>query len=197
MNTETGVDEVGRGAVFGVVVAGSVTISEDQYDYLQQMGVKDSKKLSPIKRAELDQLIRSVADWGIGVATIAEIEEFNILNASLLAMERAIAQLQIMPNHCFIDGNQALKFQEISPIKQTTVIKGDSLYLCIAAASIIAKVYRDRLIIELSAKYPFYDLANNKGYATAKHQDAILRLGLTDLHRQSFCQRFVAKESIS
>lgn len=194
MNTETGVDEVGRGSIFGVVVAGAVTISEDQFDYLKQMGVKDSKQLSSVKRVKLDLIIRSVADCGIGVATIAEIEKLNILNASLLAMERAIAQLQIMPNHCFIDGNQPLKFQEISPINQTTVIKGDSLYLCIAAASIIAKVYRDRLIIELAAKYPQYDLDNNKGYATAKHQDAIFRLGLTDLHRQSFCQRFIAKQ---
>ncbi len=197
MNTETGVDEVGRGAVFGVVVAGAVTISEDQFDYLKQVGVKDSKQLSPVKREKLDRVIRSVADWGIGVATIAEIEKFNILNASLLAMERAIAQLQIMPTHCFIDGNQPLKFQEISPINQTTVVKGDSLHLCIAAASIIAKVYRDRLIIELAEKYPQYDLANNKGYATPKHQEAIFRLGLTDLHRQSFCQRFITRETTS
>jgi ribonuclease HII len=195
MNTETGVDEVGRGAVFGIVVAAAVTVSSDRIDYLQQMGVKDSKKLSPAQRQKLDRVIRSVADCQIGVATVAEIENLNILNASLLAMERAIAQLNIPPDHCFVDGNQPLKFREISPIEQTTVIRGDSLYLCIAAASIVAKVYRDRLIIELANNYPQYDLANNKGYATAKHRDAIFRLGLTDLHRPSFCDRFVIKDS--
>jgi len=191
MNRETGVDEVGRGAVFGVVVAGAVTISEDQLEYLQNMGVRDSKKLTATKREKLEQVIRSVADCGIGVASIAEIENLNILNASLLAMERAIAQLSSPPDHCFIDGNQRLKFQEIPPIPQTTVVRGDSIYLCIAAASIIAKVWRDRLIIELAQEYPQYDLENNKGYATAKHREAIFKLGLTNLHRSSFCSHLV------
>jgi len=191
MNIETGVDEVGRGAVFGVVVAGAVTISEDQLEYLQNMGVRDSKKLTATKREKLEQVIRSVADCGIGVASIAEIENLNILNASLLAMERAIAQLSSPPEHCFIDGNQRLKFQEIPPIPQTTVVRGDSIYLCIAAASIIAKVWRDRLIIELAQEYPQYDLENNKGYATAKHREAIFKLGLTNLHRSSFCSHLV------
>lgn len=191
MNTETGVDEVGRGSIFGVVVAGAVTLSTDQFDYLKNMGVKDSKKLSPTKREKLDKVIRSVADCGIGVATLSEIENLNILNASLLAMERAIAQLNFPPQHCFIDGNQPLKFQEITPIPQTTVVRGDSIYLCIAAASIIAKVWRDRLIIELGQDYPDYDLANNKGYATAKHREIISRLGITNLHRQSFCSHLL------
>jgi ribonuclease HII len=189
--TETGVDEVGRGAVFGVVVAAAVTVSSDRLEYLQQMGVKDSKKLSPSKREKLDRIIRAVADCQIGIATVAEIEKINILNASLLAMERAIAKFAPIPEHCFIDGNQQLKFQEMLPIKQTTVVKGDSLYTCIAAASIIAKVYRDRLIFEIAKDYPEYDLANNKGYATAKHREAIFKLGLTDLHRRSFCSQFV------
>ncbi|AFY72651.1 ribonuclease HII [Synechococcus sp. PCC 7502] len=189
---ETGVDEVGRGAIFGVVVAGAVTIPDHQFDYLKSMGVKDSKKLSPNQRAKLDRVIRAVADCGIGLATVAEIEELNILNASLLAMERAIAQLNTFPAHCFIDGNQRLKFQEIPMIPHTTVIKGDSIYLSIAAASIIAKVWRDRLITELAQEYPKYDLARNKGYATQRHRDALSIYGITNLHRQSFCTNFLA-----
>ena len=110
----------------------------------------------------------------------------NILAASLLAMERAIAQLQPQPNHCLIDGNQLLRFKLIAPIPQTTVIKGDSLSVSIAAASIVAKVWRDRQMVELAEVYKGYDLATNKGYGTTKHREAIAKLGYSDLHRKSF-----------
>lgn len=187
----TGVDEVGRGAVFGMVLAAAVSIGADQALYLQSLGVKDSKRLCPRQREKLNSIIRAVTDWGIGSASVAEIAQFNILNASLLAMERAIAQLKEQPSHCWVDGNQKLKFQEIMPLDQTTVVRGDSQCLAIAAASIIAKVERDRLITELAPQYPAYDLARNKGYGSARHRAAIAQYGLTPWHRVAFCQKFI------
>jgi ribonuclease HII len=117
------------------------------------------------------------------LATVAEISEINILEASLLAMERAIAQLIPQPTHCLIDGNQKLRFRELSAMPQTTLVRGDNLSLAIASASIVAKVWRDRYLAEQAEIYPGYDLAQNKGYGTAKHLEAISRLGLTDQHR--------------
>ncbi|AFY69463.1 RNase HII [Thalassoporum mexicanum PCC 7367] len=208
-----GVDEVGRGALFGAVVAAAVILPVEPvdrlalaehnhtgcYGQLVSAGVRDSKQLSATQRDELDSLIRSVAiDCQIGTASVAEIAELNILNASLLAMERAIAQLQPRPNHCLIDGNRQIKFKIIAPIDQTTVVKGDQKSLSIAAASIIAKVWRDRYVIDLAEKYPDYDLVNNKGYATAKHRQAIKELGFSDLHRRSFkLQELAGNENLS
>lgn len=186
-----GVDEVGRGAVFGMVLAAAVSIQEDQVPYLQSLGVTDSKRLSPKRREELSPIIQTITDWGIGSVSVAEIAKFNVLDASLLAMERAIAQLHTRPCHCLVDGNQKLKFQEITPIPQTTIIKGDTKFLSIAAASIIAKVERDRLISELGLHYPEYDLEHNKGYGTAKHRAAIAKYGLTPWHRVAFCQKLI------
>lgn len=180
-------DEVGRGALFGVVVAAAVILLPDRLTSLHEAGVTDSKKLSPQRRALLDSLIRDIAvDCQVGVATVAEIDHTDILEASLLAMERSLAALTVTPNHCLIDGNQPLRFRLISPLAQTTVVKGDARCLSIAAASIVAKVWRDRLMEELDSQYPGYDLASNKGYGTPKHRAAILRLGYTDQHRQSF-----------
>ncbi|ELS31731.1 MULTISPECIES: ribonuclease HII [Pseudanabaena] len=182
-----GVDEVGRGALFGEVVAAAVILPITQLANLENLGVTDSKKLSPQKREKLDLLIREVAiACAIGTASVVEIDHMNILGASLLAMERAIAQLQPQPDHCLIDGNQLLRFKLIPPLAQTTVIKGDSLSISIAAASIVAKVWRDRKMIELANSYPDYDLATNKGYGTAKHRQAITNLGYSDLHRKTF-----------
>ena len=182
-----GVDEVGRGCLFGDVVAAAVILPYDRLMELEQLGVTDSKKLSPKRREQLDLIIREVAiAYAIGHASAKEIDEMNILAASLLAMERAIAQLQPQPNHCLIDGNQLLRFKLIAPIPQTTVVKGDSLSVSIAAASIVAKVWRDRQMVELAEVYKGYDLATNKGYGTAKHREAIAKLGYSDLHRKSF-----------
>ncbi|WP_019498456.1 ribonuclease HII [Pseudanabaena sp. PCC 6802] len=182
-----GVDEVGRGALFGAVVAAAVILPVDRFSVLHKAGVTDSKRLAPQRRATLDRLIREVAvDCQVGMATVEEIDRMNILEASLLAMERSIAKLKIKPNHCLIDGNQPLRFRLIEPLPQTTVVKGDATCLSIAAASIVAKVWRDRLMTELDLEYPGYDLAKNKGYGTVKHREAILRLGYSDRHRQSF-----------
>ena len=190
-----GVDEVGRGCLFGEVVAAAVILPIECLTDLKKLGVTDSKKLLPQRREKLDRVIREVAiACQIGTASVAEIDEMNILAASLLAMERAIAQLQPQPNHCLIDGNQLLRFKLIAPIPQTTVIKGDSLSISIAAASIVAKVWRDRQMVELAKIYTGYDIAANKGYGTSKHRDAIAKLGYSDLHRKTFKLKFKAKE---
>lgn len=182
-----GVDEVGRGSLFGEVVAAAVILPIDRLVDLENLGVTDSKKLSPQRRDKLDLIIREIAiACEIGTASVIEIDEMNILAASLLAMERAIAKLQPQPNHCLIDGNQLLRFKLIAPIPQTTVIKGDSLSISIAAASIVAKVFRDRQMIELAEIYTGYDIAANKGYGTLKHRNAIAQLGYSNLHRKTF-----------
>jgi ribonuclease HII len=182
-----GVDEVGRGALFGDVVAAAVILPTDRLAYLEDLGVTDSKKLSGQRREHLDVLIREVAiACEIGTASVVEIDQMNILAASLLAMERAIAKLQPQPQYCLIDGNQLLRFQLILPIPQKTIIKGDSLSLSIAAASIVAKGWRDRQMVEMAEVYSGYDLAKNKGYGTVKHRQAIAQLGYSDLHRKTF-----------
>lgn len=185
----TGVDEVGRGAVFGSVVAAAIVLPLDAVDCLINLGVKDSKKLSPRRRQELVEPIKEIsADWSIGYANVAEIEQLNILQASLLAMERCLTKLQVVPDICLIDGKFAIPNLEIP---QKTVIKGDARSPIIAAASILAKVWRDELMIDLAQKYPEYDLANNKGYPTAQHLAAINQYGITPEHRRSFksCQQ--------
>ena len=182
-----GVDEVGRGCLFGEVVAAAVILPIAKLVDLQNLGVTDSKKLSAKRREQLDLFIREVAiAYAIGTASVDEIDEMNILAASLLAMERAIAQLNPQPKLCLIDGNQLLRFKLITPIPQTTVVKGDSLSISIASASIVAKVWRDRRMVELAETYTGYDIATNKGYGTAKHRQAIRQLGYSDLHRKTF-----------
>jgi ribonuclease HII len=182
-----GVDEVGRGALFGVVAACAVLLDADRASYLQSLGVKDSKCLSAKRREMLAHRIRSIAlDCQIGVATVAEIDSLNILRASGLAMERAIAQLSPPPDHCYIDGNQPIQWQIIPPIPQTTIVKGDQVHPAISCASIVAKVWRDQQMVQLAAIYPVYDLAQNKGYGTAKHRQAIREFGYSDQHRRSF-----------
>ena len=183
-----GVDEVGRGALFGPVVAAAVILPPSALPELVVAQIRDSKKLSHARRCKLASKISQVAlDWKIGFASTAEIDRINILQASLLAMKRAVLKLQVQPGLCLIDGNQPLKDL---PIPQQTLVKGDSLSLCIASASIIAKVWRDDLIVRFAAKYPMYDLVANKGYGTQKHLQALQEYGVSPLHRLSFrpCQ---------
>lgn len=183
-----GVDEVGRGALFGPVVAAAVILPESAAAELTALGVTDSKLLSPGQRDRLVEQIRRLAtDCQIGIASVREIDRLNILQASLLAMRRAIARLSPPPDLCLVDGNQRIPGLLIP---QQTIIKGDQGCLAIAAASIIAKVWRDRLIVRLSARYPSYDLATNKGYGTAAHRLALQAHGRTPQHRRSFkpCQ---------
>ncbi|MEL6439604.1 MAG: ribonuclease HII [Cyanobacteria bacterium J06621_8] len=183
-----GVDEVGRGAVFGSVVAATVVMPLSAIDDLIVLGVKDSKKLSPDKRQGLVDGIKEVSSaWGIGVASVAEIDQLNILQASLLAMRRSFDSLQVAPDICLVDGKFAIPKLNI---QQKTVIKGDSRSPIIAAASILAKVWRDDLIVSLAPNYQKYNLASNKGYPTAQHLAAIKKYGITSEHRRSFkpCQ---------
>ncbi|HEY9644760.1 MAG TPA: ribonuclease HII [Chroococcidiopsis sp.] len=183
-----GVDEVGRGALFGPVVSAAVTLAQDALEPLAAAGVTDSKLLSAVRREQLAVTIQNLAlDCKIGVASVREIDRLNILNASLLSMRRAVLRLSPLPDHCLIDGNQRVPDLEIP---QTTLIKGDRHSIAIAAASIIAKVWRDRLITRLAVQYPQYDLVANKGYGTAKHRLALQQLGPSRQHRLSFspCQ---------
>lgn len=182
--TTAGVDEVGRGALFGPVVAGAVILTAKTAAVLADLGVTDSKRLTPARREALIKPIQQQAQaYAIGLASAREIDRLNILQASLLAMKRAVNRLSIAPELCLIDGNQPVPQLGIP---QQTMIKGDQTCIAIAAASILAKVWRDMLIVRLDQRYPGYDLASNKGYGTAKHRSAIAQLGRSPQHRQSF-----------
>ncbi|MGB3136370.1 MAG: ribonuclease HII [Nodosilinea sp.] len=179
-----GVDEVGRGCLFGPVVAAAVVLRPSACDQLQSLGVTDSKRLSPARREGLVIPIRSLAtDYALGLATVYDIERLNILHASLLAMTRALHRLDFPPDLCLIDGNQPLPNLGLP---QQTVVQGDRLHTEIAAASILAKVWRDRLIVRLDRRYPGYHLARNKGYGSTAHRLALQALGPTRQHRRSF-----------
>ena len=183
-----GVDEVGRGALFGPVVAAAAILPTSALVLLATSGIRDSKKLSSNHRLQLSAKIQAVAlGWSIGFASTTEIDSINILQASLLAMKRAVLKLKVKPELCLIDGNQAIKDL---PVPQQTLIKGDDKSLAIASASIIAKVWRDALILRLASNYPMYDLVANKGYGTERHLQALKQYGPSRLHRLSFrpCQ---------
>ncbi|WP_315791612.1 ribonuclease HII [Fischerella sp. JS2] len=179
-----GVDEVGRGCLFGPVVAAAVILPNDALPALIAAKIKDSKKLSSSRRSQLAQHIHSAAiDCKIGFASVVEIDQINILQATLLAMKRAVLKLKVQPTLCLIDGKQSIKDL---PLLQQNIVKGDERSLAIAAASIIAKVWRDDLIVRLASKYPMYDLEQNKGYGSPKHLLALQEHGLSPLHRKSF-----------
>lgn len=179
-----GVDEVGRGALFGPVVAAACVFEEDAVADLAVWGIRDSKQLSCAKRDSLATRIRAIAlDCQIGSASVEEIDQLNILQASLLAMKRAVLALEVRPHLCLIDGNQ--RIPDLS-LPQQTMVKGDARNLAIASASILAKVWRDRLIVSLAEQYPQYDLAANKGYGTLRHKAALKTYGTSVLHRKSF-----------
>jgi ribonuclease HII len=180
----SGVDEVGRGALFGPVVAASVVLPLSDVPKLVAIGVKDSKKLTAKQRQQLVFPIQQVVyDWQIASCNVTEIDRLNILQASLLAMKRTILQLKTSPDLCLVDGNIAISNL---PIPQKTIVKGDASSPTIAAASILAKVWRDELIISLGDRYPEYNLAANKGYPTLEHRLAIQKYGVSDKHRRSF-----------
>lgn len=177
---EAGCDEVGRGCLCGPVVAAAVILDEN----FEQSLVNDSKKLSFKTRMDLDSYIKdNVKSFAIAELSPAFIDEHNILNASIHAMHRALDKLAIRPEFILVDGN---KFHPYNFIPHQCVIKGDSKFLSIAAASILAKNYRDKLMIELHEEHPEYGWNTNFGYATKKHQEALIKHGITKYHRQSF-----------
>lgn len=184
-----GVDEVGRGALFGPVVAAAVVIPAGELSNLNELAAKDSKKLSAKRREVLAEEIKTVVtDFRVGYATAKEIDEINILQASLRAMGKAIKKLTPQPNLCFVDGRFQVPNLNVSQIPLT---QGDARSRAIAAASIIAKVWRDDLIVRLwSDQYPQYHLAANKGYGTSAHRLALQEYGPSPQHRLSFrpCQ---------
>jgi len=183
-----GVDEVGRGALFGPVVAAAVILPVSALSSLAAANIKDSKQLSGCRRVQLATQIQVLAlDWNIGIASTWEIDRINILQASLLAMKRAVLKLKVQPDLCLVDGNQPIKDL---PVRQETLVRGDERSLVIASASIVAKVWRDALVVRLASKYPMYDLAGNKGYGTQRHLQALQQYGSTRWHRKSFrpCQ---------
>lgn len=177
---EVGCDEVGRGCLAGPVVAAAVILpSKFNHELLN-----DSKLVSEKNRKILDSIIKdNCVSWAIGVVSESEIDELNILNASFLAMHRAIDQLNILPEFILVDGN---RFNKYKNIEHKCIVKGDSKFLNIAAASIIAKNYRDDYMINLHDQFPYYDWFNNKGYPTKKHRLGILNNGITIHHRSSF-----------
>ena len=178
-----GVDEAGRGPLAGPVCAAAVILPK----YLEIPGLTDSKKLSDKRRKELfPEIQRQALAYGIGFASEKEIDEINILQATFLAMERALAQLSIPPELALIDGNREKDFG--LPVK--TVIKGDSLSANIAAASILAKVSRDDLMLEMAREYPQYGFEVHKGYGTKAHYDALRMYGPCPIHRQTFLKKF-------
>ncbi len=179
-----GVDEAGRGPLCGPVVAAAVILPKDECIE----GVNDSKKISEKKREKLyDEILLKAIAVGVGISDVDIIEKVNILNATKLAMKQAIENLNITPDYVLIDGNQMIDIK----IPANTVVSGDAKSESIAAASIIAKVTRDRMLIKWDKDYPEYGFAKHKGYGTKRHIEAIEKYGLTKIHRPSFCKKIV------
>jgi ribonuclease HII len=177
---EAGCDEAGRGCLAGSVFAAAVILPEGYQNEL----LNDSKQLTEKKRYQLREMIeRDAVAWAVGIVTPEEIDKINILNASILAMHRALDQLKVRPEAVIVDGNRFKKYKDLP---HTTIVKGDGKYLSIAAASILAKTYRDDYMNQLAEEYPPYDWKSNKGYPTKKHRDAIRQFGITPYHRKTF-----------
>ena len=192
---EAGCDEAGRGCLAGSVFAAAVILPDGYENPL----LNDSKQLTERRRYELRQQIeRDAVSWAVGIVTAEEIDKINILNASILAMHRALDQLTVRPEAIIVDGNRFKPYfppltshlspltTHQSPLPHTTIVKGDGKYMAIAAASILAKTYRDDYMNELAKQYPQYDWQSNKGYPTKKHRQAIKEFGITPFHRKSY-----------
>ena len=177
---EAGCDEAGRGCLAGSVFAAAVILSPDYQNEL----LNDSKQLTEKRRYALREVIeRDAVAWAVGIVTPEEIDHINILNASILAMHRALDQLSVRPEAVIVDGN---RFKPYGALPYATIVKGDGKYLSIAAASILAKTYRDDYMNKLDNEYPQYDWHGNKGYPTKNHREAIRLHGATPYHRRSF-----------
>ncbi|MCR5131150.1 MAG: ribonuclease HII [Prevotella sp.] len=177
---EAGCDEAGRGCLAGSVYAAAVILPPDY----ENADLNDSKQLSEKRRYQLrEQIERDAVAWAVGIVTPEEIDKINILNASILAMHRALDQLKVRPEAVIVDGN---KFKSYKDLPHTCIVKGDGKFLAIAAASILAKTYRDDYMNKLAEEYPQYDWLSNKGYPTRKHREAIRQHGITPYHRKSY-----------
>ena len=177
---EAGCDEAGRGCLAGSVYAAAVILPKDYHNEL----LNDSKQLTAKKRSLLrEQIERDAIAWAVGIVTPKEIDEMNILRASITAMHRAVDQLKVRPEALIIDGNRFYKYQDLP---HTTIVKGDGKYLAIAAASILAKTYRDDYMAELHKEFPHYGWDRNAGYPTKEHREGIRQHGTTPYHRMTF-----------
>lgn len=186
-NIICGVDEAGRGPLAGPVYAAAVILLSD----CVIEGLNDSKKLTEKKREALfDEIKEKALAYGIASADEKEIDEINILNATFLAMKRAIASLSVKPDLALIDGNQ----KPHTDIEEVTVIKGDAKSMSIAAASVLAKVSRDRFMLEMAEKYPQYEFARHKGYGTKLHYEKIAQYGVCDIHRRTFLKKILGEQ---
>lgn len=188
---EAGCDEAGRGCLAGSVYAAAVILPPDYQHPL----LNDSKQLTERRRYQLRESIeRDAVAWAVGIVTPEEIDRINILNASILAMHRALDQLAVRPEAIIVDGNRFKPYREPAQsgegqgevLPHTTIVKGDGKYLSIAAASVLAKTYRDDYMNRLAEEYPQYDWLSNKGYPTRKHREAIRQYGITPYHRRSY-----------
>ena len=180
-----GTDEAGRGPLAGDVYAAAVILNPD--DVIEE--INDSKKLSEKKREKLFDIIKEKAvSWCIATASVEEIEEINILNAAMLAMKRAVSGLDVKPEFVLVDGN---KIPDGLEIKADCLVKGDALSASIGAASILAKVARDRYMKEIALKYPEYGFEKHKGYGTKEHREALLKFGPCEIHRKSFLKKIL------
>lgn len=181
-----GIDEAGRGPLAGPVFAAAVILPEG----LEDLGINDSKKISEKKREALfDVICEKAISYGIASASEQEIDEINILNAAFLAMKRAVEQLSIKPDLALVDGNR----EPHTGIKEYTIVKGDSKSISIAAASILAKVSRDRYMQKLDEEYPQYMFKKHKGYPTALHYELIRKYGISPVHRRSFLKKIIGE----
>lgn len=186
-NIICGVDEAGRGPLAGPVYAAAVILPSD----CVIEGINDSKKLTEKKREALfDEIKEKALAYGIASADEKEIDEINILNATFLAMKRAIDSLSVKPDLALIDGNQ----KPHTDIEEVTVIKGDAKSMSIAAASVLAKVSRDRFMLEMAEKYPQYEFARHKGYGTKLHYEKIAQYGVCDIHRRTFLKKILGEQ---
>ena len=184
-----GIDEAGRGPWIGRVYAAAVVFDDKTFIEV----INDSKKLSEAKREELfKEITKKAVSYSVGYAEVEEIERLNILEATFLAMERAVKGLSVAPDLALVDGNREPKLS----CKVETVVKGDSISASVAAAGILAKVSRDRYIREIDKKYPEFNFASNKGYGTKAHIDALIEYGVTPIHRKSFLKKSEAKYGV-
>ena len=185
--TICGIDEAGRGPLAGPVYAAAVILPLG----LEITGLNDSKKLSEKKREELfDVICEKAVDFSIGIADEKEIDEINILNATFLAMKRAVGGLKIKPDYALIDGN---RYPCIGGITEETIVKGDGKSMSVAAASILAKVSRDRYMLEIAEKYPQYCFEKHKGYGTKLHYEMLEKYGISPVHRKSFLKKLLGE----
>lgn len=183
-----GIDEAGRGPLAGPVYAAAVILPPD----CEIEGLNDSKKLTEKKREVLFDIIKEKAvSYGIGTASEKEIDEINILNATFLAMKRAVKKLEIKPDLALVDGNREPHISD--DIKEITVVKGDAKSMSIAAASVLAKVSRDRFMLEMAEKYPQYEFEKHKGYGTKLHYEKIAEYGISEIHRRSFLKKIIGE----